>query len=441
MRHRLVGLFAGAAVLCGAVVASAQTEHTLWNDSVYVEDNFWVYTMSEDGGPAVTVRREITGEISFSGTDVLVLEQTQSGSLDDDIWYIQRDGGELDLYFYREEMGSDWVTFLYYDGLQPGVALYPKKLRSDVSNEKLADGRFVGSDSSGSNENGSYDSTITFLGTENTTVGSGSYDTVRFSTRVIEDYGAGDFEIANTTWWFNPDVGPVRFIEELTEFQNGSQTASSTRVYTLTSTNIGPQPTATATPTTTATPDPTRSPVPTATFPTNTPTATASPTATQVPPSSDPAYVLANLGPEQWENTENSTEYSRFDDPTFGDSQGLEMYVGDPTNCFGFWQTRRLLDPLPAGEYLIRFHVQGIRGGTANRLPEIRYRVFRADSSKSNMGVMAEINMGQGYPEAFDVYWVSDGSTKWRVSADLLSFRSDLRGGVIVEKIEVVPLR
>lgn len=130
-----------------------------------------------------------------------------------------------------------------------------------------------------------------------------------------------------------------------------------------------------------------------------------------------------------------------FSTPGASAGSALVLSVNDPSNTFGYWQTKEL-SSLAEGKYRIRFQLDpgSIPGGT--RRPEVRARVFRADNRVSAMSVAAETGAGVGYANSFvDVIWYSDGASPWRMATDILAFGSDIRGSVRVTGISITPLQ
>lgn len=168
--------------------------------------------------------------------------------------------------------------------------------------------------------------------------------------------------------------------------------------------------------------------------PTPSPTPSPTPVAT---PSSDPSVVFANQNSTQWETASISPPFTA---PSFASNGGLVITTNDPANGFGFWQTRNLLTAPAAGRYRVRITLAGTSIAAGKRHPEIRARVFRGDNRLSCMGLVAETTSGQGYLSPIDIDWTSDGTTPWRVAIDMLSFASDVAGGVTVSSITNTPI-
>ncbi len=187
------------------------------------------------------------------------------------------------------------------------------------------------------------------------------------------------------------------------------------------------------------TPSPTVEPTATAS-PTISPTATTapSPSPTVVSgPSSNPAVVFANLDDVQWTSNDLAPI---FNEPTFTMTNGLGLYTSTGNDvAYGFWETTQSLDPLPAGLHKITLALDPDLPGAGERQPSLRFRLFTVDNSYSNLGVTAQAG-AETLREEVEVYWVSDGTTQWKVAIDLLGTEAATTGGADITAISMESL-
>ncbi|MBI5155133.1 vanadium-dependent haloperoxidase, partial [Candidatus Poribacteria bacterium] len=117
----------------------------------------------------------------------------------------------------------------------------------------------------------------------------------------------------------------------------------------------------------------------------------------------------------------------------------LGLFInGAPGNVYGAFETV-LLDPMPAGRYKTSFALNYTTPEGARR-PEMRVRVFAEDNSFTAMAVHAQTVLSADPRPTVDVYWESDGATRFKAGVDILAFAPDASGGFQVTGIENVRL-
>jgi hypothetical protein len=162
----------------------------------------------------------------------------------------------------------------------------------------------------------------------------------------------------------------------------------------------------------------------------NAPNPNPTPTPIPNPEYADSTIVFSNLNSTHWEHSEGFPPFLQA--PIFDEEFGLALYVSDPNATFGYWQTRKQLNSLPAGRYSLIIHLLADPTNIDGRYPEMRIRVFQGDNSLSKMSVFAQVTPETETPSYIEVVWQSDGVSPWRVAIDLLSFVPDYEGGYSV---------
>jgi hypothetical protein len=147
--------------------------------------------------------------------------------------------------------------------------------------------------------------------------------------------------------------------------------------------------------------------------------------------------VLNDLTDASWESVCQILPYERVELADV--PQGLSFTIphAPSRGFYGFYQTRAFLAALPAGLHILRVHLHPMRP-TDRLLPDIRVRVFHADNSKSFFALRTE-KTGVTMPPWFDVPFISDGVSEFRIAFDLLALDTKMAGGWIVRQLEIDP--
>ncbi len=155
----------------------------------------------------------------------------------------------------------------------------------------------------------------------------------------------------------------------------------------------------------------------------------------------NPYVVLEETHPEHWVL---GTVPGVFEAPVKIDEPlGLRIIDSDPSNTFGFLETKEALLPLPKGLYKIYLWPASYAGTPEEKgktLPDIRFRVF-SNPLDQQVGTQAISSGDEISYEPMSVYWESDGETPWKVALDLLSFDANRARGVYFFDIRILPVR
>lgn len=148
-------------------------------------------------------------------------------------------------------------------------------------------------------------------------------------------------------------------------------------------------------------------------------------------------YILNDLNESSWETR---TQVDPYDPVRLLDvPEGLSFTIVAPplTGNFGYYQTRASMAPLAQGVHVLRVHLTPLRI-YSHLLPDIRIRVFNADNSISYFALMTE-SSGRTHAPVFDVPFMSDGVSDFRIAIDLLALDKRMNGGWIVSRLEMDP--
>lgn len=147
------------------------------------------------------------------------------------------------------------------------------------------------------------------------------------------------------------------------------------------------------------------------------------------------AASLANLKETDWEPNPAFPGFGRL---KLQDTvSGLRMEPDGPPGAwyYGFYQTRDSHCALPEIPQVLRLEFDRHREGTAF-LPDPRIRVFKANNSVSYFCLTTEVT-GRTMPEVLDIPFISDGSSPFRIAADLLGLDPRMRSGWTLRNMKI----